>query len=140
MAPLFASLVIIFEVGRDIKAVLKLDIPDKNDIEHAHWAKQPFLWFIYMSSHAKINLDVPLNRFLVFSGYYLIFVGLIMNTILDKTLHCYDDDDNVHFNSNHICLSVYAISMIWQGVTSLLPYMNLFCYLGILPSCRIFFF
>ena len=87
LAPFYALMVLVVSVGRDMHDILEMEeITDEhvNDKEGLH---KIFYWFIHRSIKMKINLDCPLNRFLIFSGYYIIFVGLIVKTILDQTFN-----------------------------------------------------
>ena len=43
-----------------------------------------------------VNLDIPLNRFLIFTGYYLIYVGVVMLTIQNKMEEMKHPQDALH--------------------------------------------
>jgi hypothetical protein len=118
LAPIFVSILLITDMGRDLKDLWNVNIPTVEMVKAAKMPKKAMLWFIYQSNHVKLNLDVPLNRFLVFTGYYVIFVGLVLKTTLaNEETSTFED---VRFEFYHYILSIYSISMLWQDFLTLI--------------------
>ena len=89
----------------------------KNDIQQESYLKTWINWWIYKSNNTELELDVPVKRFLVVTGYYLIFVFFLMLTILDHTefkLIFFRKSDS--FSANYIVLSIFVVSSLWQDV------------------------
>ena len=62
-----------------------------------------------------MNLDEPLNRFLTFTGFYLIFVSFIFRTVVDQQAMFHTNTKNAdQWLFNHFVLSVFAVAMLWQ--------------------------
>ena len=71
-------------IGRDIGKMWDIRITKKEDIQDKSSRLKTWRnWFVYYSNIVKLPLDLPLRRFLIFTGYYLIFVAFLMTTILD---------------------------------------------------------
>ncbi len=119
LAPLFVSISISASVGRDVTELLGYPVPDLADINAAKGWKRWFLWYLYKSNRLKLNLDVPINRFLVFTAYYILFTILMVNTILQREDFDHDKVLDNDFNYYHIILSIYAIGMIWQDIMTI---------------------
>ena len=63
----------------------------------------------------KLNLDEPMNRFLTFTGYYLVFVYWIFHTVLNQQAMFHTNTKNAdQWLVNHTILSVFAVAMLWQ--------------------------
>ena len=61
----------------------------------------------------NFSLDVPLNRFLIFSGYYMLFVVAINWTMMEKQSEM-EAPNETKIRPGYFLLSIYAISMIWN--------------------------
>ena len=73
------------------------------------------------------NMDLPLNRFLVCTGYYIIFVCLILQTVLTKN-HVTDNSPR-QFRTHYFFLTLYAFSMIcndFYTIFSIKGFKNIF--------------
>ena len=60
------------------------------------------------------KMDIPLNRFLIFTGYYFVFIGMILTTILLK--NDVQDDSHREFRYYYFFLTFYAITMFWNDI------------------------
>ena len=65
-----------------------------------------------------MSLDVPLNRFLIFTMYYLIFVSNILYVILTKSEE-FEHPTETQFKFSYVLLTVYVISMLWNDVQTM---------------------
>jgi hypothetical protein len=73
------------------------------------------LWIVSKAMKKKLNLDEPLNRFLTFTGTYLIFVSFIFQTVVDQQAMFHTNTKNAdQWLFNHSVLSVFAVAMLWQ--------------------------
>ena len=63
------------------------------------------------------KFNVPLNRLIIFTGYYLIFVGMVMLTIFDKQNEikepCYSK-----LRYGYFFFTIYAASFLWDDIQS----------------------
>ena len=66
----------------------------------------------------QMSLDVPLNRFLIFTMYYLIFVSNILYVILTKSEE-FEHPTETQFKFSYVLLTVYVISMLWNDVQTM---------------------
>ena len=57
--------------------------PSNDDDQKNSW-KNAFKNVFKNCYNSVQNMDIPLNRFLVFTGYYFIFLAIILTTILLK--------------------------------------------------------
>ena len=60
--------------------ITTIQISDQTTPENHNWKTKCAL----KCRALMMNMDTPLNRFLVFTGYYFIFVVLVLITILNK--------------------------------------------------------
>ena len=61
---------------------------------------------------------MPLNRFLIFTMYYLIFVSNILYVILTKSEE-FEHPTETQFKFSYVLLTVYVISMLWNDVQTM---------------------
>lgn len=109
LAPFYSAIVILATIGRDLHQLINVN---DTDTTHSKWIPKTFLKFISKSVDSKLNLDIPLNRFLVFTGYYVLFLVLLIWTIFDEQFE--DPNLKTIFSKKHILLSYFALSMLWQ--------------------------
>ena len=87
----------------------------KKEIQDESTLKTWRNWLIYKSNKTELELDVPLKRFLVFTGYYLIFVGLLMSTILDHTDFFNENDGKWEMKESKLSnLAGVTLDVSWQ--------------------------
>ena len=69
-----------------------------------------------------ISQDVPFNRFVVYTFYYLIFLGIIMWKLLDPSLNHLplNDKENENWKIAHSILALYLASFILEDLNYLL--------------------
>ena len=73
------------------------------------------MWIVSKAMKKKMNLDEPLNRFLTFTGAYIVFVCFIFQTVLDQEAMFHTNTKNAdQWLINHYVLSVFAVAMLWQ--------------------------
>ena len=63
------------------------------------------------------KFNVPLNRLIIFTGYYLIFVGIVMLTIFDKQNEI-DDPCYSKLRYGYTFFTIYAASFLWDDIQS----------------------
>ena len=108
-----------------------IKVTSKDEIKQESWLKTWRNWLIYKSNNTSLELDVPLKRFLVFTGYYLVFVGFLMMTILDHTdlfmnHHIFGKSET--FSNGYTVLTIFAVSSIWQDIYSFATHRSLTSY------------
>ena len=110
LAPLFVFSYLLAEVVRslgmyeDKVSELPSSVPSTES-----WRSQ----IIKKSKVMNFSLDVPLNRFLIFSGYYMLFVVAINWTMMEKQSEM-EAPNETKIRPGYFLLSIYAISMIWN--------------------------
>ena len=92
--------------------------------EDMSWSRSFFNKTIDCFTLNQLSLDVPLNRFLIFTGYYIIFVGLLIGAMVEKSV----DGNAFCFGEYQILLTIYVISMIWQDFLSIMNVRTLKTY------------
>ena len=110
LAPLFVFAYFLVEVVRS------LEMYEDNVSESSILAPFTGSWRSQIIKKSKVmsfQLDVPLNRFLIFSGYYLLFVVAINWTMMEKQSEM-EAPTETEFRFGYFFLSIYAISMIWN--------------------------
>ena len=80
------------------------------------WHRKCFNGIIDYTTQKQLKLDVPVNRMIIFTGYYFIFAMFLACLILDKSLK----HNRYCFSEWHSILTIYALSMIWQDLVSFL--------------------
>ena len=121
-------------IGRDIGKIWDIRITKKEDIQDKSSRLKTWRnWFVYYSNIVKLPLDLPLRRFLIFTGYYLIFVAFLMTTILDHTDLKLTKSKKLLGKSNtfsnaYIILSIFALSMLWQDLYSFFTHKSISSY------------
>jgi len=57
---------------------MKKKIGNEEEIQKPCWMKKKFFAYVkYCKDMGRRSIDVPLHRFLIFSGYYLIYLAFI---------------------------------------------------------------
>ena len=102
LAPICALIFVFVEIKKSLHTMSNPTEPFKDEevlTEKLNWLR-------------KI-INVPLNRLIIFTGYYLIYVGIILLTIShqnDEIQHPYEHE----FRPGYLLLSIYTISFIWD--------------------------
>ena len=107
LAPLFVAVALVIEMGRSFQV-----IGDNNE-------KSKIGWISKRSQDVTHNLDVPLNRFLIFTGYYFIFIGFLLLIIFDRLNDNWTPDHGpTEFHIGYFVLSVYNVSILYQTIVN----------------------
>ena len=122
MAPILVVMSLFAWIGKEISSIHGIGKNEpslygfkKYYEEDVSWKRSLFNKTIDYLTLNQLSLNVPLNRFLIFSGYYLIFVTILVAAILAKTVY----GDGFCFDEYQILLTIFVISMIWQDFSSL---------------------
>ena len=111
LAPIFVIIALWFEVGRSLQLGRSFQvIIEWTDDENS---KSKVGWIVEKCHALSHNLDIPLNRFIVFTGYYLLFVVSIVMTIEERI----EEDGNpskTDFRTGYFFLVLYTLSMLWS--------------------------
>ena len=118
-APLMVFMWTFFKLGKDISHSRGIDKNDPSLYGIKKWkTKDPslprrcFNKIIDYSVQKQPKLDVPVNRLIIFTGYYILFVIGLAYVVWDKSL----DGNSYCFGKWQQVLTVFAISMIWQDL------------------------
>ena len=122
MAPILVGMSLFTWIGKEFSSRygIKENEPSLYGVKKCYeedmsWQKSFINKIIDYFTLNQLSLNVPLNRFLIFSGYYFIFVGLLVGAIVDKSIN----GNGFCFGEYQILLTIYIISMIWQDVSLL---------------------
>jgi hypothetical protein len=122
MAPILVGMSLFSWIGKEISSRYGISVNEpslygfkKCFDEEMSWTRSFFNKAIDYFTHNQLSLNVPLNRFLIFTGYYIIFVILLIGAILNKSV----DGNGFCFEGYQILLTVYVISMIWHDLSTL---------------------
>ena len=122
LAPILVAMTLFVWIGKDVSSKYDIDEKDpslygfkKSTDEDVSLTRKFFNKTLDQLTHKQLSLNVPLNRFLIFTGYYFIFVILIVGAILEKAI----GGSNLCFGSFHRLLTIYVISMLWADLNSL---------------------
>ena len=122
LAPILVGMTLFIWVGKNVSLRFGIDkdIPalfgyKKWHVDNISWTRKSINLIIDFAFYTRLSLEVPLNRFIIDTGYYIIFVILLGWTVLNKSFGY-----NIHdFSMHHVWLTVYALSMLWQDLSSL---------------------
>ena len=78
-------------------------------------ARKCFNKIIDYTNKKQLKLDVPLNRLIIFTGYYILFVVSLFYVVWDKIL----DGNSYCFGKSWVILTMFAIPMVWQDFSTL---------------------
>lgn len=80
--------------------------------KYGEWANQ----------FGEISQDIPFNRFIVYTLYYILFISLLARIILDPCLSRLPvgECNCVYWNLNHSTFTIFVISLILSDVQGLL--------------------
>ena len=103
-------------IGRDI--VRNGYMPETKSEADVVWYKKCYCRYLEYCDSKTFNLDVPFNRFLSYTGWYLFFIVLFLFAVTEpvknmKYAGIATDGDSL-FEWYHYCLGFYAISQIWH--------------------------
>ena len=122
LAPIQVVISLFTTIGKDVSSKCGIDEKEpslygfkKNNDEENSWTKRFLNKTIDQLNYKQLSLNVPLNRYLISFGYYVIFVGLLVGAILEKAL----SGMNLCYGHYHRMLTFYVISMLWQDYNSL---------------------
>ena len=122
LAPVSVAMSLFVWIGKDVSSKYDIDEKDpslygfkKSTDEDVSLTRKFFNKTLDQLTHKQLSLNVPLNRFLIFTGYYFIFVVLIVGAILEKAIA----ESVLCFGNFHRFLTLYVISMLWADLNSL---------------------
>ena len=78
--PIYIVIALICNVGRDIHEMNNGVLPEVN--ERSSMFKRYYIKFLQRTTNINLNLDVPFNRFVSFSGHYRITCNIYIFTYL----------------------------------------------------------
>ncbi len=113
-APFHVLHALIVFMGRDIRTLNDGVLPDVSS------AKTKFqgLFFAYLHYCDKValNLDAPINRFLVTVGYFDLSLALVVIAAIRPLSDKFDgtSDDSGDFAWYHICLIIYSVNELYK--------------------------
>ena len=117
LAPFLVVLSAFTWIGKNVSSKFGIDEKEpslygfkKRHEEENSWSTRFFNKTIDQLTYKQLSLNVPLNRFLISFGYYVIFVVLLVCAILEKAV----TGMNLCYSKYHCLLTVYVISMLWQ--------------------------
>lgn len=123
MAPILVGMSLFALIGKEVSSRYGIDENEpslygfkKSYEEDMSWTRSFFNKTIDYFTLTQLSLNVPLNRFLIFTGYYIIFVGILVGAMVEKTVH----RNQFCFDEYHILLTFFVISMIWQDLSLLI--------------------
>ena len=122
LAPILVAMTLFIWIGKNVsqRCGINKDIPSlfgykRWHVDNVSWIRKSINAMIDFAFYTKLSLEVPLNRFVIETGYYIIFVLVLGYTVLNKSF-----GRKVHeFCFHHVCLAVYVVSMLWQDLSSL---------------------
>ena len=122
LAPILVAMTLFIWIGKNVsqRCGIHKDIPalfgyKKWHVDNVFWTRKCINAIIDFAFYTKLSLEVPLNRFIIDTGYYVFFVILLGYTVLNKSF-----GRNEHeFCFHHVWLAVYVVSMLWQDLSSL---------------------
>ena len=103
LAPLFVFSFFVAEIGKDFIEDNTSEFT--NDTQKITWKHK----IVKECQALKRNLDVPMNRFLIFSGYYFFFALTVLNLMSDSAT----SDFRIY------ACAIYTISMIWHDIQAI---------------------
>ena len=122
MAPILVGMSLFAWAGKEISSRHGIDENEpslygfkKCYEENMSWKRSLFNKTIDYFTLNQLSLNVPLNRFLIFTGYYIIFVGLLIGAIIEKSVY----GNEFCFGVYQSMLMIYVISMMWQDFSTL---------------------
>ena len=122
LSPALVAMTIFIWTGKKVNLTFGIakDVPSLFGIKKWHadkvsLARKCINAVIDFAFNTQLSLEVPLNRFIIDTGYYIIFVALLGITVLNKSFGA----DLHSFTTYHVWLTVYVISMLWQDFSSL---------------------
>ena len=122
LSPILVAMTLFIWIGKNVsqRCGINKDIPalfgyKKWHVDNVSWIRKSINATIDFAFYTKMSLEVPLNRFIIDTGYYILFVFILGYTVLQKSFK-----SNMHeFGFHHVCLTVYVLSMLWQDLSSL---------------------
>ena len=122
MAPILVGMSLFAWAGKEISSRHGIDENEpslygfkKCYEENMSWKRSLINKTIDYFTLNQLSLNVPLNRFLIFTGYYIIFVGLLIGAIIEKSVY----GNEFCFGVYQSMLMIYVISMMWQDFSTL---------------------
>jgi hypothetical protein len=124
LIPLFIVQWLFVQIGKDIQLLRKnTEIPTKDDTRDMPFLKRTFYQYLNYCNSAPTAINNPLNRFIVFTGYYAVYLSLIIWAIT-KPIPAANEDpanppippdpNNDQYDKVDVGLTVYACAMLWQ--------------------------
>ena len=117
LAPILVVMSVFTWIGKDVSSKSGIDEKEpslygfkKNNDEENSWSKGFLNKTIDQLTYKQLSLNVPLNRFLISFGYYVIFVALLVGAILEKAV----TGMNLCYSNWHCFLTFYVMSMLWE--------------------------
>ena len=119
LAPLIVVLSLFIKNGIDVSDVHESNrslygIRKWNE-KDAPWIRKIYNKIIDFAFEKQLKLNVPVNRFIIFTGYYILFVLLLAYIVWDKSMNGY----SYCFGPSLMILTIFAISMLWHDFNAL---------------------
>ena len=117
LAPIYVSIFLFLEIRKSIRLLNNTNGTDLN--EQPPTSRNILISKVKKKINGlKQNLNIPLNRLLIFTGYYFIFVVMVLTTILEKEEEI-ANPCSVEFRGGYFFLTIYVISMFWDDIQTL---------------------
>ena len=113
LSPLHAWIYAFFRIGRDLGYMIHIH----KSLAPPHRAAGPLLQTYIDFSYSRVtNFDVPLNRFITFSGFYAVFVALVFVATLQPDV----DETGLLFTPCHVLLGLYGLGFFFKDAVTLM--------------------
>ncbi len=95
--------------------LLDLKERGRRKAHHSHISSFRYLNFC---CRTRVNFDIPVHRFIVMSGYYLVYLALVLLVML-RPLSVNLTEHSEGFAWYHVCLSAFTFSMLWEDFVNI---------------------
>mgnify|MGYP006888586200 CR=1 FL=1 len=92
LSPILVAMTLFIWIGKNVsqRCGINKDIPalfgyKKWHVNNVSWIRKSINAIIDFAFYTKLSLEVPLNRFIIDTGYYIIFVAVLGYTVLNKS-------------------------------------------------------
>ena len=122
LAPFLVIMWVFVWIGKNVSEIRGIDKDELSLYGIKKWnssnpsmARKCFNKIIDYTNKKQLKLDVPLNRLIIFTGYYILFVVSLLYVVWDKIL----DGNSYCFGKSWVILTMFAIPMVWQDFSTL---------------------
>ena len=110
----------------DILKLFHINFDSPNDT-NLDYQPSKLEWILKKTNAMKQNLDVPLNRYLIFTGYYIIFV-VLLTTVNEDHKRVMDSHNETEYSMGHFFLTIYTVSMLWSDIQTIMSLKSIKTY------------